>query len=526
MATDIKPILHNFDAFGWIPTLRGALSLDLMGDSGLMWGDVDKFSVAFSEYTGASSQRYIVATSFHNVSDSKYGMDYCRSFRYFFYGAVPNKTDAEQRYKDLVGSQPKEEELISIRELSENERFLLGHLFIVLEETHTLSDLEVSIIKGIKDLVNKKKEYVYQFSYKADSLETLEKTRNKMKRLWYIVRNDIDRLSSQDRKLFHFGVFMTRDGITLLKDLTAEGSKSLYFEAGTTSDYTINIPIHRIFKTAMNFMKYLFHKNYHHEEEHDTFLPVSNLHPHNEDQKFCRIFKHQIDAFLHPLMKLRRQSIKNVNIDSTGIICYAKSFVYVCRNNQLIQKEQADKELEFITLQESEIAHASRHTRSLINSLASQNNIFFLFSTVLAFMVAALKIYESGMRLSGSNLEWLSKQDWYVTVALLVVLGAIGFLILFFSTRIAKKKEFRVNQAKVNKLRLRNAIFHKDSDLNYKRLSWELRLYIWIQDMWNEWFGSEDDRGKGKNRIQKVKIVFWSIMLSISILGVLWLINS
>lgn len=524
MAADIKPILHSFDAFGWIPTLRGALSLDLMGDSGLMWGDVDKFSVAFSEYTGTYSQRYIAATSFHNVSDSKYGKDYCRSFRYFFYGSVPNNNDATQCYKNLIGDNPDDAELNSIRTLAENERFLLGHLFIVLEETHTLTDLEVSIIKRIKDLVNKKEEYVYQFSYEADSLENLEVKRRQMKRHWEVVKNDIDHLTSQDCKVFHFGVFMTRDGITLLKDLTANESKKLYFEAGTSSDYTANIPIHRIFKTALNFIKYLFHKNYHHEEEHDTFLPVSNLHPFHVNHKFTRIFKHQIDAFLHPIMKLRRQGIKNVNLDSTGIICYAKSFIYVCRNNHLIPKDQADKELEFIALQESEIAHTSRHTKSLINSLASQNNLFFMLSTVLAFMVAALKIYESGMRLSGSELGWLSNEDWYSTVALLVILGAIGYLILFLSTKLAKKKEFRLNKAKSNKLRLRNAIFHKDSDLNNKRLSKSLRLYIWIQNTWNEKFNHGSDRGKGKKGIQIAKIVFWTIMMGLSILGVLWLI--
>lgn len=524
MAVDLKPILNSFDAFGWIPTIRGALALDLMGDSKLMWGDVDRYSVVFSEYTGLSSQRYIAATTFHNVSDSKYGEDYVRSFRYFFYGSIRNNTNAEVEYGDIKQGSLVEPEVNAIKELTENEGILLGHLYVVLEETHTLSDLEVSIIKNIRNLVEEKKLYVDHFSNKAVSLEALETKRKELKRKWEIVCNDVKILSTQDRKVFHFGVLLTRDGIILLKDLTAETSKKLYFEEGTASDYTANIPIHRIFKTAMNFMKYLFHKNYHHEEEHDTFLPASNLHPYHKNQNFNRIFKHQIDSFLNPLMKLRRKGLKEVNLDATGILCYAKSFVYACRENSLISNDQAKKELDYLALQEAEIAHRSRHNRSLLNSWASQRSLFVIFSTILAFMVAALKIFESFLRISGRDVAILKDEEWYITIACFVGLAVIGSIIFFLSAYVASSKEFHINRAKRNKNRLRAFMFNRNSDLENKRLSKSLRVYMWIQDSWNEWFGSKNNHGSGKVWIQIIKILGWMIGCCIVILGILRLL--
>lgn len=524
MATDLKPILKSFDAFGWIPTLRGALSLDLMGDSKLMWGDVDRYSVVFSEYEGTHSQRYIAATTLHNVSDSKYGEDFVRTFRYFFYGEILNNDDALVEYKKIVGKELEEREAKSINNLTESEGALLGHLFIVLEDTNIISDVEVSIIKGIRQLVEIKKEYITQFSYKAASLEDLEGSRKKMKHNWKIICSDIDNLAKQDRKFFHFGVLMTRDGIILLKDLTAEPTKQIYFEKGSASDYTVNIPIHRIFKTAMNFMKYLFHKNYHHEEEHDTFLPASNLHPYHRHQNFNRVFKHQIDSFLHPLMKLRRKGFKKINVDPTGILCYAKSFVYTCRNNDLIDDQQAKSELEYITLQETEIAHRSRHNKSLMSSLASQRSFFVILSTVLAFMVAVLKIFESGLRLSGSNTQLLKEKEWYITVACFTGLAIIGFLVFYLSAHVASSKEFRVNIAKRNKSKIRAFIFNRDSDLENQRLSRALCSYIWIQNKWNAWFDSGKYPVKGKVWIQVVKILVWITVVIGVVLGIVKLL--
>lgn len=518
MVTDIKPLLNCFDAFGWIPTLRGALSLDLMGESSHMLGDVDRFSVEIINHVGLSTERFLAATSLHNVSDSKYGKDYIRCFRYFFYGTIHNQEDGDLFLNALPQNIREDVSSTSINNLVRNEGILLGHLFIVLEETYSLSNLEISIINEIKSLMEKKEEYVYKFSHIAESLAELDVLRHEMKSRWTSIRNHMEQLRNEAKKMFHFEILLTRDGIILLKDCTENPtSKVLYTEPNTPSDYTINVPIHRIFKTAMNFIKFLFHKNYHHEKENDTFLPASNLHPYRSRNDFSHIFKHQLDSFLTPIMKLRRKGengIKYVNIDPTGILNYAKSFIYTCQNNGLIDEPQAKNQLNYITLLESESTHSLRYNRSLLSSLATQNSTFVIISTILAFMVAVLKIFESGMRINGSDTNLFVNYSWHYTFLALLGLGICGYIFLWISKKHAAKKEFHINRVLKFKNDIVSWIFHKDSNIPNAKFSWRLRLYIWLQNTWYDCFISHIPRRYyGRQSVEIVKILFWICLL-------------
>lgn len=77
---DLKSLLQYYDSFGWVPTIGGALALDLMGDKSGLFGDVDRFSVVVKNINGLSSERFIAATSLNTVNDRKYGPDYYRTF--------------------------------------------------------------------------------------------------------------------------------------------------------------------------------------------------------------------------------------------------------------------------------------------------------------------------------------------------------------------------------------------------------------------------------------------------------------
>lgn len=517
MGRSIKPLLNIYDAFGWIPTIRGALSLDLMGDSTNMWGDVDRHAVAFVNFEGLSSERFIAATTLHNVSDSKYGKDYIRTFRYFFYGSIHNAEDGKQFLNSMRSQIQNADDIKVVESLVQKEGVLLGRLVILTEETVSLSELEVRIIKGIKELRSGRREYDSKFSVEADSLETLDGLRKKMKTAWGAIRDDIDNLGIEDKIKFSFDVFLTRDGITLLKDCTDNRSRLTYFEEGTSSDYTKCVPIHRMFKTAMNFMKFLFHKNYHHEEEHDTFLPASNLHPYRSSGDFSKIMKHQTDAFFNPLMKLRRNEYRQLNIDPVGILCYAKSFVYVCRNRCLIPEEEAGIHLDYISLQELEMGHAMRYSKSLLTSLATQRNLFFILTTVLAFAVAVLKIFESALHISGNNeIKYMADASWIYTALAVTAVCVIGYVLFEISSYFASKREFRTSRFRHAKNVLRSRIFFHDSNLRESKLSWQLRLYIWIQDQWYELSGSDKDSLRGKRLIIIVKAVAWGLILGIS----------
>lgn len=515
MGRDISPLLEIYDAFGWIPTIRGALSLDLMGDSANMWGDVDRHAVAFVNFDGFSSERFIAATTLQNVSDTKYGKDYVRTFRYFFYGSIHNSSDSNDFLKNLPSKVREGEKIKEIEALVKEEGVLLGKLVIVVEETYSLSDLEIRIINQIKDLVSARRQYDGKFSVEAVSLKSLDAMRGDMKTGWLSLKHDIDHLKFEDKIQFTFDVFLTRDGITLLRDCSDDRSKATYFEAGTSNDYTQCVPIHRMFKTAMNFMKFLFHKNYHHEEEHDTFLPASNLHPYHSSRNFSKVLKHQTDAFLNPLMKMRRNEYRQLSVDPVGILCYAKSFVYVCRDKCLIPEDEARRQLDHIALQEQEMGHAMRYSKSLLTSLATQRNLFFILTTVLAFAVAVLKILESALHLSSDS--GVVKLSWVYTALMVMAVCAVGYILFEISSYFASKREFHRSRLRKWKNRIRTFLFMRDSDLRNSKLSWQLRMYMWIQDRWFELSQSKDDSLRGKQLKVWAIVILWLAVLIFSI---------
>jgi hypothetical protein len=91
-----SPLINSFDAVGWIPTIRGSLSLSLFDNSKSIFGDVDKFSVEFKNYyPNFVSSRYLVATSLLATDDYKVGEEYCRTFRYVFRGTI---NDVQKQY--------------------------------------------------------------------------------------------------------------------------------------------------------------------------------------------------------------------------------------------------------------------------------------------------------------------------------------------------------------------------------------------------------------------------------------------
>lgn len=526
MSSRIKPLLKYHDAFGWIPTIRGALSLDLIGNSKEIWGDVDRYAVDIINHGGLSSERFIAASAFQNVSDSKYGVVYTRTFRYFFYGSIHSKADGDAFIEKLPNEIVSCEDFKNVKDLIYNDGVLLGHLVIVPEETVNISNQEVHILNIIKDLISLRKDYNYTFSIKADSLGELAEKRLKMKAKWEIIRKGIDKLDSGNETKFSFDVFLTRDGIILLKDTSDENSRQFYFKSDTAEDYTQNIPIHRLFKTAMNFMKFLFHKNYHHEEQNDTFLPASNLHPYRATGNFSRIFKHQTDAFLIPLAKLRRRDFKHANVDPVGILCYTKSFTYACRNNGLITDDEAERQLDYISIQEQEINHRTRYSKSLLSSIASQNNLFFILTTILAFTVAVLKIFESGRNISGKTGSiFPDKSPWIYTALVIFGVCVAGYIFYVVSAYCASRREFKKSGFQRFKNRMKSWLFFADSNLKRARLSWRMQWYMQLQECRAELLEHFiQDPIARRRAIFVANAIIWVIMLGLIVWGIFGLL--
>jgi len=475
--SNLLPLLGHYDCFGWVPTIGGALSLDLTGSFTNLFGDVDRHSVVFKNYAGLSSEHFIAATSLSTVNDSKCGPDYDRSFRYFFVGSIhePDRIENFIKKKELdTNSQ--------IYEILHNEGALLGTLIIVSEGSNTISDSEIIILKRIKNLEKLKQDYQHLFSVEAGSLKELAAKRGEMKNKWVEIEKNILRLpGAEDRYTFRFEVFLTRDGILLLKDTTDSRFKGAYFMDGEESDYRKNVPIHRLFKSAMNFIKYLFHYNYHHDCVHDTYLPASNLHPGKNKNPgsqydFSRVFRHQMDAFVQPIIKLKRENFCEFRIDPIGVLSYAKAFVATCCNNGLISSEQKAKSLEYLTIQESEINHLTRHHRSQLSAIIGQRNFIFLFSAVLALLVAIVKIVGSVVNIPKYDFSSEASNDKaFIAIGILGLCTLIIWIILEATHARILRKEYR------RKSHYRCPLL-RDSNLEKQRFSIPYSTYLFYQD--------------------------------------------
>lgn len=386
----------------------------------------------------------------------------------------------------------------------------MGSLVIVLDKSYSLTKEEAEIIKLITGLEEQNKKYQDSFTIKADSLAELDNQRKSMKKTWLSIENKVsDIAKNQNYTSYTFDVFLTRDGILLLNDKTIQKNKITYCEKDTPSDYTTNIPLHRLFKCAMNYIKYLFHNNYHHNIEHDTYLPASNLHPlrKGNNTDFSKVFKHQYDALIQPIIRLKRNSFKQYPIDPSGIICYTKAFVNTCYYNSLISKNDKNRAISYINIQESEINHLTRHHKSLLSSTISNYKIVFIISAVLAMTAAVVKIAEAVIDIPKINIgEHITKENERACTFILLTMFII-FIGYVYTYTIILRKEFKPK----TRINLLKRLCLSDSNLDSGKFSNRYIFYLWIQD-------------KYMHYRKKTLAVLKMVVLFISFLLILYLI--
>lgn len=251
---DLKDIIKLYDSFAWLPTIRGALSLDLIENSRNVLGDVDKYVAKFKRYNGVHSEHYIAATSLLTVNDSKFSSDYARTFRFIFVASINNsgKNDEFLQNNNINNAETQ-------RYLS-NEGVLLGRLTIISELTNKFTNSEVLLLNSMKKLVCQREDFNRAFYIEALAMEELEAKRNLMLQTWQEIENcviDIEN-AGDNRPTYCFDVFLTRDGILLMRDKTKLEYRDTYASINTCNDYTNNIPLHRLFKIAMNYVNSYF----------------------------------------------------------------------------------------------------------------------------------------------------------------------------------------------------------------------------------------------------------------------------
>lgn len=496
---DFKKLVSKYDCFAWVPTIRGALSLNLITDSENVLGDVDKYAFEIKNYDHLRSEHYIIASSLHTVNDSKVGNEYARTFRYIFTGVINNVEKNRQFLCDhsLNDGDCEWENYFS------NSGLLLGRLTIVAnaqsqcggdsnyKSTHTLTNNEAILLRTLKKLKEKSTCYNRAF-INADSMKQLASLRKQMVELWEKAKKcvcDIEKDEKEKRPIFCFDILLTRDGILLIRDETDNEYKNSYAEPNTEDDYTQHIPIHRIFKTSMNYIKYLFHLNYHHNEEHDAYLPASNLYPIKEGEgniDLTRVFRHQLDAFLFPIVKRKRNRFRDYSIDPQGVILYAQSFVNVFKYNNLVDEKTTNMADDFIKLQKEEICYLMKSHDTILSHILSQNNLIVITTGVLAFITAVLSILSTFLYLPTIKISEISADNrlFFKYVALVILLAIIAYSMFNYTHSKFLKAQFKPKSKKIK-------LYWGDSNLERKKFSYVYVIYImynscklWLDRKW------------------------------------------
>ena len=475
----LQPFLENFDCFGWVPTIRGCLSLSFVNQDNV-WGDTDKYAITFKTFDKFNpSPHYLVASSLISFNDSKAGMKYSRVFRYIFIGTINDKNKEQEFIHTHFNNANREaaERVFAEKEL------LIGRLYVVLKFSKNLTEHESGLLETLEDLTKEKEKYDKAFHNDAVVCSVLEAMRENLKSKWETAEDFIDCIETdlesntkkreKDDHLYKFDVVLSRDGILFLKDASCDNFKDDYFTANSPDDYTQNIPIPRIFKTAIHFIKFLFHKNYYHNEEDDTFLPASNLHHiRNEKGWTERINRHQLEAFLTPITKIKRA---NNTCNPSGIALYAKSFLNVLEKNNLISSQEVAFEQKFVETQKQEVEEYLSERKARQNSFIAQKNWVTRFTVGFAFLTAGIGITNYLFndcvlpRLNNLNDIFWSKYQRPLLVVVCFITGVLLHYVIY------NLKKNRFVQKKI-----RRSFLNKNSDTKKKRFStrYKIRLLI------------------------------------------------
>jgi len=413
---DIRPLLKQYDCLGWVPSIKGALSFSLTENASNIFGDVDKYSFHVKQYEGLKSVHYLAATSLHTVNDTKHGPQYSRTFRYLFFGTVN---------KDC------------------SDGLLHGRLVVISEKNRKLSGNIVSMLTHFQNLTEQKEEYDKAFHNKAVTLAELANQRKGLISKWKEVIDSMEKAekaekAEEDKNVtLVFDILMTMDGILLIKNKTDKKYNDSIAKKGSENDYTKNVPLHRVFKIAMNYIKYLFHSNYHHDKNHDTLLPASNLHPWIKKKPapvtYSEVFRHQLDSLLDIVTQMKRKHYRRPKVNPEGVLQYARAMVNVFRNNSLICAEEAKNALDFIDIQKAEIDIQMQDRKSILSFAHSQNWLVILASA-LAILACIINICSPFVCLNKLHINDIDKH-LFVGYTSFVSGSLVFILVLYWITR-------------------------------------------------------------------------------------------
>jgi hypothetical protein len=378
-------LLSSYDCLGWVPTICGGLSLHVL-DRSTLWGDVDKYVVNFQIENGYDSSNYLIAISLLTFDDQKTGFENSRTFRFLFYGTINDPSSLSLLKEDNAIDDVAAEKM-------ELKTLLIGKLVLI---THVSPDLTENTNQILKDVIK-----ITELKEALDKDETLAKkdTKKAIIGQWNNTQQTIKKIESEtinyelkektkEAPIFIFNCVLTKDGILFLKNMTIDKYKQCY-----KGDDFSQIQLPQIYKTALNYIKFMFHQNYHHDKTHDNFLPVINLHYVNAIKDLNIIVDNQIDSFMEPVTVIKRKGKDKTVCDPAGILIYADSFLEIFDHKGFINPDKTIRLRKFISNQKVQYDVLFSKKSALYNTFATQTSAFVTITVAIASTVAMNRIF-------------------------------------------------------------------------------------------------------------------------------------
>lgn len=427
-------VIQQFQGLAWVPTIKGGLSFDVVNNPETLIGDRDKKVAHMKLFSNMQGRHYVVATSLCTFEDDNkshksrqcrhnscsdyrdrnkdrekcrlkdyctYSKKYNHTFRFIFAATVSDNVELEGKVEGESFS------------LTNAGQFLTGRLYIIPQMGKWVNPDISTVLGTISRIVDKctgkgsKNNRTTQLTGLMEYTADPNTSNNEFIDLWKELTCNLDRMSSAyavskvPRPVACIETLLSRDGMLLFRDATDTGNLHFFkgFRDSLDSD---SIPMHRMFKTAATYVKFLFHKNYNHHDKNDSYMPVSNLRNVRDEKDMSRIVRHQMESLLVPVIQLRRQLYKKCNCNPVGIIEYARAFLESARKQGWIRSEcglSGTNEYEIarnyisILMEDVRAGHEQRRN-SVLDFLTVQSNLMAFFAIVLTFALAAKEIID------------------------------------------------------------------------------------------------------------------------------------
>lgn len=488
---DLK-LIQQFQGLAWIPTIKGGLSFDVVNTPETLIGDRDKKVAHMKLFNNMRGRHYVVATSLctfeddHTSHKSRKCHKSCSNYpdkdkekkkcRYKDYCTYPKKYNHTFRFifvatvSDNVMLKGKQEsESFSLTNAGQ---FLTGRLYIIPQMGKWVDTDMSAVLDTIYRIADKctaksNNNRSTRLTGLLEYTKEMNKSNEEFIALWKEVTDNLNRMlsayarSKVPRPVACIETLLSRDGMLLFRNAT-DLSNLRFFKGFRDSLDSGTVPMHRIFKTAATYVKFLFHKNYNHHDKNDSYMPVSNLRNVHNQKDMSKIVRHQMESLLVPVIQLRRQLYKKCNCNPVGIIGYARAFLESSRKQGwLISKCEGSETNEyevannFISDLMEDVRAGHEQTRnSVLDFLTVQRNPIAFFAIVLTFALAAKEIIDlfdpehTGFGiLQGENARGLE------CLLLLAFSVLVGILIQTITTILMKQSYFQPNNPKTGIVR-------------------------------------------------------------------------